>query len=359
LTTNIFKVSFVGDLCFQSIDNRRYVVEKSVQAVFKSSDLSVANLESPLTRSDLKRPNQPCYIKGLPEPNIILDIFDIFSLANNHILDYSADGLNETCNFLSLHGKFWFGAGKNLEEAYQPLCISHHEIPVAFVGCTRWYNAEKNKAGTTPMNIRRLSKIIERLKSEGFFIIVYPHWNYEYVSYPSPADRKRAHHLIDAGADLVVGSHPHQLHGFERYKNKYIFYSLGNFIFNLFDLSQTRFSQSFILSIHIRPNHEYSFDIHPVFTTKQGVYSLSDPKNRDLIKNIQALSQVFKNDRLHKRLFYENASLILNSTMSSLNSSSGGKGSLMALLKRLPKVELQDIFIALYSIKSCLQNLES
>lgn len=349
-SSNQVRITFAGDLCLEDLDQDSFIIHPDTAEIFASSDLNVVNLESPLTRSLDKTPGQAFNFKALPEPGKVFDLFQIFSLANNHILDYSLSGLRETMSFISTRNKFFFGAGNSLNQASSPLKLEAGGMRLAFLGCTRWYNADKFKGGTMPMDLKLILPRIRRLKQEGFFVIVFPHWNYEYVDHPSPADRKFGQRLIRAGADVVIGSHPHQVQGFETFQGKYIFHSLGNFIFNQFDLSRPEFSRTFILSLNINPDKTYSFDIHPVFTTQEGIFPLRGKANRDFMDKIASLCRILKDPALHRKKFYENSETIINAAMQGFDSAARGRHPLFELLKRLPKARSQDVFIKIHSL---------
>lgn len=223
---------------------------------FFEADLNIANLESPITDSDQKKPHKPVYLKAKNQNNKLLDLFDVFSLANNHILDYDIKGLSDTIDLLKSNQKNYFRAGLNKKEACEPLRLTIKDQKIAFIGFSKWNAARGASGGTMPDNIHDLLKIIRKEKESGYFVVVYPHWNYEYVYYPPPDSRQAARKLIDAGADLIVGSHPHIIQGFERYRGKFIFYSLGNFVshsdvfknISMYE-NDPRINVSFVLSV--------------------------------------------------------------------------------------------------------------
>lgn len=349
-------LNFVGDLCLQGVDPRAVTISPQVQHILQASDLNVANLESPLTSSSWKRPGQPCHLRGLAEPNQFLDLFDLYSLANNHILDSGPEGLAETRSFLTAQGKKFFGAGMTRAQAQEPLCLEVKGIPLAFIGCTRWDPVARNKPGTAGLNRRSLFCTLSRLKAEGYFPVVMPHWNYEYVSYPSPADRRLGQRLIRAGAKLVVGSHPHQIQGFESVQGRYIFHSLGNFFFNLFDLSQPCFGQSFILTVCIQPDHTSWFAVHPVYSTQQGLHTLTGAERIQFMRTLHTLSRNLESGRGHKRRFYAQTTEIMQSTLNSLDAAGGNRGVKGALIRRLHRARLQDMFIFLRFMVGRLRN---
>lgn len=344
------RISFAGDLCLEDLHQDSYIIHPEISEIFASSDLNVVNLESPLTRSRDKTPGRAFNFKAPPEPGKVFNLFQVFSLANNHILDYSLSGLQETMSFISSRNKSFFGAGGSLDQASAPLKLEAGGMPLAFLGCTRWYNADKFSGGTMPMKHNIILPEIQRLKQDGYFVIVFPHWNYEYVDHPCPADRKFGHRLIQAGADVVVGSHPHQIQGWESYQGRYIFHSLGNFIFNQFDLSRTEFSRTFILTLNINPDATYSFEIHPVFTTQEGIFPLRDKANKDFMDKMAFLCRILENPALHRKKFYENSETIINAAMQGFNSAADGAHPFIELLKRLPRARPQDVLIKIHSL---------
>ncbi len=352
-------INFAGDLCLQGCRAANYAVAGPIRKLLQGSDLNIVNLEMPLTRAVAATPNQPCNLKCEPRMNPVLELFHGFSLANNHIMDYGLAGLKETCAFLDKNQKFRYGAGSCLEQSLQPLRLELNGIKVALIGATRWYNAGPHRAGTAPMRIHTLSKIIKKLKQECYFVIITPHWNYENVDYPAPAERKRGHQLIDAGADLVVGSHPHQIQGYEIYHGKYIFHSLGNFIFPLFDLSRKAWAQTFILSVKVNRKHQYSIDQLPVQSTPTRIQALSGTARDDFNRRLGRLNEGLNNRRRYRRLFYQDAEKIIAKTTGALQRSQSGPqktgSGYGALLKRLHRIQLQDILIKLYALKNSIR----
>jgi poly-gamma-glutamate synthesis protein (capsule biosynthesis protein) len=345
-------MNFVGDVCLQGLNPHAFVIDEQVKTLFERANLSVANLEAPLTRSTRTAPGLPWNLKGDPEPSPVLELFDIFSLSNNHVLDYGQEGLEETLAFLSSQKKRWFGAGLNRTQAWKPLCIHQDGFKVAFLGCTRSNNATAKTGGTTPMNIRRLARIIRSLKEHKWFVVVCPHWNYEYVDYPSPIGRKQGKHLVDAGADLVVGGHPHHVQGVEIYRGRHIFHSLGNFIFPLFDLTRPEFSQTFILTVILNQNMTYTVQTTPVAATVHGLFPMS-PVDADVFhQKLEKVSKAFDHNGDCKRLFYRNAGRILSANMRVLEAGSTHKSAYLTILKRLHRITRQDIYIKLHSLIS-------
>ncbi len=343
-------ITFAGDLCLEDLDQESYIIQPEIADLFARSDLNVVNLESPLTHSEEKMPGRVFNFKGRPVPGKVFNHFDVFSLANNHILDYSSAGLLDTMDFIVSRQKSFFGAGQDIDRATRPLTLQIGDVRLAFIGCTRWDNAGKKKPGTAPMQIGWISRTISALKEQGCFVVIFPHWNYEYVDYPSPAERRFGHRLIRAGADLIVGSHPHQIQGWEKYRDKYIFHSLGNFIFNQFDLSRPEFARTFLLSITINADHSSSFTIHPVYGTQQGLFLLSGDALKEFEHKLKELTDNLKTPSLYKKLFYKEAGMLADYSMDNLVKISGNKSLILTVIKRLHKIRTQDILIKLHSL---------
>ena len=164
---------------------------------------------------------------------------DLVGLANNHIYDYGQDAFFDTLDTLDGAGIDRVGAGRNLQEACTPQYYIVNGRKIAYVAATR---AEKNimtpAAGTNKEGVLRtydpalFLQVIAKAKENSDFVVAYVHWGTENSTKLEAAQRTQGKQYIDAGADLVVGAHPHVLQGMEFYRDKPIFYSLGNFWFN-------------------------------------------------------------------------------------------------------------------------------
>jgi poly-gamma-glutamate capsule biosynthesis protein CapA/YwtB (metallophosphatase superfamily) len=164
--------------------------------------------------------------------------FDVFTLANNHTLDYGWMGLQDTMDALDDHGLKHVGSGVDATEAYTPVYIESKGITVAYIAISRvlpevsWKAAARHPGVADGYNPAGAEKAIGAAKKNADLVVVLVHWGIERAARPDKFQTSLGHRLVDAGADLVIGSHPHVLQGFEFYKNKWIAYSLGNFVFN-------------------------------------------------------------------------------------------------------------------------------
>lgn len=164
---------------------------------------------------------------------------DLVGLANNHVYDYGKQALLDTFDTLDNAGIPYVGAGHNLEEAMKPVYMTVDGKTIAFVAASR---AEKNKmtpqATETEPGILRcydtelFLQEIQKAKENADFVIAYVHWGTEYSYELEDVQLTTGKEYLDAGADAVIGAHPHCLQGMEYYNGKPIIYSLGNFWFN-------------------------------------------------------------------------------------------------------------------------------
>lgn len=165
--------------------------------------------------------------------------FDVVSLANNHVWDLCKEGLKNTIDVLKKNGIKYCGAGMNAKEASRPAVIEKDGLRVAvFAYCmydSPWMGyvelATEEKAGINPLRIDKVVKDIREAKKEYDRVIVLPHWGREYQYKPLPECVTMAKEMVKAGADAVLGSHPHQIQPLVHIKGKPVCFSMGNFLF--------------------------------------------------------------------------------------------------------------------------------
>lgn len=164
--------------------------------------------------------------------------FRAVTLANNHAMDYGAEGLADTIRVSTESGLQHVGAGRNLQGAMEPirLCLPGDVRLQILSFCEREFGVSTGEApGTAWLTSPQTENAIQRAKQESDVVIVCSHGGNEFMPLPSPQRRRQLQNLIDAGANLVIGHHPHVPQGWEPYKDSYIFYSLGDFYFDSLD----------------------------------------------------------------------------------------------------------------------------
>jgi Putative enzyme of poly-gamma-glutamate biosynthesis (capsule formation) len=248
------RIAFVGDILLASSVEKLmrregfdYPYAKALPYL-REPDLTIGNLENPITTRGTPAEDKKFVFKGSPDllPSLREAGFDFVSLANNHTLDQGVEGLLDTMAHLDEADIKHAGAGRNDEEAFTPVVFDVKGMSIAVFSLSRVvpevsWKADKNHPGVAETyDPRRAVAAIERAREEHDLIIVYAHWGEELKREPRDIEKKLARAYIDAGADIVVGSHPHVLQGFEQYNGKWIAYSLGNFIFNVTTNADTR-----------------------------------------------------------------------------------------------------------------------
>lgn len=237
--------------------------------LLKSGDIVFANLETSLTPGrDIKTGEM--VFRSDPQMADILrqNNFSILSLANNHTPNFGQKGLNDTFKYLRDAGIAFVGAGKDANEAYKATYLEKNGFTFAFLAYTdndvipQSYQAAQKRAGTAFMDIAKLTKSIKEVKQKSDFVIVSMHSGTEYVPQPNKRQKQFAYAAIDAGAELVLGHHPHVVQTAEIYKGKYIFYSLGNFIFDQMWSRDTR--EGLMLKIIFDKNGVVKIDYTPI-----------------------------------------------------------------------------------------------
>ncbi|KOA19393.1 capsule biosynthesis protein CapA [Clostridium homopropionicum DSM 5847] len=190
---------------------------KNVYSIFSSDDITTVNFEGTLTNSSTKADKQFAF-KAPPEYAKILSSSSIegVNLSNNHIFDYLNIGFKDTKEALKKENIKYFGEGNTWIEEVKG-------VKLGFLGYKGYYNSKELQ--------NKIKNDISELKSKNCIIIINFHWGDEGSYEPNSTQKSLAHFAIDNGADLIIGHHPHVLQGIEKYKNRIICYSMGNFSF--------------------------------------------------------------------------------------------------------------------------------
>ncbi len=243
---------------------------KYVKKIIKSHDLAFCNLECPVPRKGFPLNKKYCFradssfIEGVVNAG-----FDIISIANNHTLDWDRSGFTSTQDLLLKNGLYPVGGGKNQKEARRPTIVTVNGLKFAFFAFMDMLPDAiiylEDKPGPAYASTAEVLNEIERVKNKVDFIIVSIHWGIEFNRYPRIDHVKKAHKIIDAGADMILGHHPHVLQSVEVYKKRPIIYSLGNFVFDQHELHER---QSAIFECIFRKGKIDSISLFPVLLEK-------------------------------------------------------------------------------------------
>lgn len=227
---NSVSVLFVGDIMLDRAVAQHARAEgddvlfEGVKDMFTSTDLLVGNLEGSMTTNTSVAEQDPKILKFTFNPRfagLLRSLgFDAVSLANNHALDFGADGYDQTVGFLRQAGVVPFGHPLNTKDLSTRIAVNGKTICLVgyhslFDPDSAWIEAE-----------------IRKLRPTCAYVVVVAHWGEEYEHEPTAHQKRTAHTFIDLGVDLVIGAHPHIVQPVEIYNNRAIFYSLGNFLFD-------------------------------------------------------------------------------------------------------------------------------
>ena len=272
----------------------------NVDEMFKNSDGAVINLEDPMTtsttayKSTIPLKANPIYAHVLKDNNII-----VACLANNHIMDYGNTGLSDTISALNKSGVNYIGAGNNIEQASKPVYLNIKDRKIAilnymdnttFTGfsTTEMAAATSSSPGYAPADPNLIKKDIEEAKNNSDMVIVIFHYGNEYSTQPNTYQIALSHQCIDDGADMVIGSHPHVIQPIETYNGKPIFYSLGNFIF---DMSNSATHESLMVEMDLNGN-KANIKVHPMVLVNYMPQLMNSASSNQLLENLKNESTV-------------------------------------------------------------------
>ncbi|MBM3296599.1 MAG: hypothetical protein FJY83_03260 [Candidatus Aminicenantes bacterium] len=266
--------------------------------LLRAADLRVVNCECALTAA--RRPvwKSGSVFKGAAEHvrGLTAVPFEVACLANNHVFDYGLPGFRETLRLLRRNGVRTVGAGLTADEARRPLTLAvtagARRVRVSLVNFSEGEDmtaAEGKRPGVCGWEVERLAETVAALKKRGDCVIAVAHCGLEYIPFPPPYVQRAFRALVDAGADCVVGHHPHVPQGIEVYRERPIAYSLGNFAFfqetNLYHRKV-----GFCLDLRVGDNTVAGWGVHPYRITDAGLRLLRGPEERRFRDKLRRVS---------------------------------------------------------------------
>lgn len=285
-STSSVTLSFAGDVHFSELVTQNYdktgisaIVDDEMLSYMQNADLFLLNHEFVSSnRGEAMEDKQytlrtdPKYVKILQELGT-----DVVSIANNHILDFGQDAFLDTLETLENAAIDYVGGGRNLEEASSPVIQTINGQSFAIFAATRvspsadWYAGKQHPGVFQTYDAKALNKAISEAESHYDYTIVFVHWGIERVEIPEEYQRTLAKGYIDAGADLVIGAHPHILQGFEYYKGVPIVYSLGNYLFG------NRTGETLLLNAVFEENSSLKIQLIPCERVNGILKKIEDP----------------------------------------------------------------------------------
>jgi len=272
-------------------------IGENLSGVIKNADYSVCNFEGPelkpnqATQCPHQENGTATYLKSVG--------FDLMLLANNHITELGADGVQYSINTIKAAGADCMGAGLSWEDAYKPLKKNIKEVKFGFINVCEaqvgQYLNPKQDFGYAWMGYDGLFDDIKALAKEVDHVVVFVHAGLEHYPLPLPEIRDFYKRIINAGASAVIGGHPHSAQGWEYYKGKLIIYSLGNFYFPHKDGKRPEEDISYSITIDFIKRGE--IELTPIHhSLRQGVVELLNDITKQV--DLNHLCNLLKDDYL-------------------------------------------------------------
>lgn len=292
-------ILFTGDVLFANAFKAGYdtkgiegVISEELLQELRDADILMVNNEFPFSDQGAAMEDKqftfrcsPSYVSALNEMGV-----DVVSLANNHTLDYGKEALTDTFQALDGAGICYGGAGGTVERAEEVQTIeidgkTYGFLAVSRVVPTADWKVENSTPGIfTCYSDTRLVELVQEAKEYCDYLAVYPHWGIEYEAYPEAYQTQIAERCIEAGADVIVGSHTHCLQGVSYIDGKPVFYSLGNFIFG-----QT-IDRSAILKVTIDASGNVSYQYIPVYAAGGVTYMATGERAAQTYQYLDSIS---------------------------------------------------------------------
>jgi poly-gamma-glutamate synthesis protein (capsule biosynthesis protein) len=265
--------------------------------ILRRADLRIVNCECALTsattpvwKSGAVFKGEPAHVKGLTAVP-----FEVACLANNHVLDYGVAGLRESLRVLHRHGIRTVGAGLTEDQAHEPLTLTPEGQTIHIVNISEGEDltASRGGPGVFGWDIPRATALVRQCKRRGGVVIVIAHAGLEYVPYPPLYVVSAFRGMVDAGADCVIGHHPHVPQGIERWRSRPILYSLGNFVFYQPTTLLHR-KIGFCVSLQCKGRRVTGVDLHPYRITDTGLRMLEAKEEVSFHRSLARISRPFK-----------------------------------------------------------------
>jgi poly-gamma-glutamate capsule biosynthesis protein CapA/YwtB (metallophosphatase superfamily) len=335
-----------GDFCPAMLPVDWWSNENAAKAVFggllesiRTADLSITNLECPLTLCSIGIKKIGPTLKAHPETSSVLKSagFGMVTLANNHIYDYGQKGLLDTFEALQSRNLSYVGAGRSLQEARKALFVEIKHLKLAIVNFTEIEFSCANSAhgGANPMDLIDNAHQIQAARSNADQVLVIIHGGHEHSHYPSPETLKRYRFYAEVGASVVVAHHTHCIGGYERHNGVPIFYSLGNFLFPVRNNMPSFWYEGYAVLLKIERD-SLTFEVLPYEQCKKSVLSIDRSRSKEILGRILDINRVLADDakiRAHWQTFTEERSQYYLSMISGLG------GRMTGILYRLGLLE--------------------
>lgn len=295
----------------EKINKNDYSFLDEVKPFTEKADYSVVNFEGCIaddTDKPIEKngPNLRCDKRSL---KVIKQAgFDCVTLANNHFRDYGNNGVAKTLIACNEYGLDYVGGGNNIKEAEQVLYKTINEKVLAIINiCENEFSiADTDLGGSAPLNPIKNYYTIQEAKQNADFVIVIVHGGPELYFYPTPRMKYTYRFFVDAGADAVVNHHQHCISGNEIYKDKPIFYGLGNFCFDWVTTSVNWWEEGYIVLIDFVENENaINYEIAPYMQFSEEPKVSFRSVQKDFYERFDRINRIIADDKLLEDKFDE------------------------------------------------------
>ena len=282
------KLFFCGDIY---ISNSVKFINESLSKQIKIHDYVIGNLEAPITTNTSIAPKAGPSLKQ--NSNIVTSLknegFTHVTLANNHIFDYGVKGLDDTIEVLNKNNISYCGASTKRQEVYSPMVINSNEGTIAIFSFSEAEFGvlleDESNCGYGYINASHVNDLIKDAKINYDITIICAHVGVENIDLPIPIWKKRFKELCDVGVDAIIAHHPHVPQGFEIYKGKPIYYSLGNF-FMEYGKVLDKEDWSYSVSLNIKSGKIHTYNCIPHIRRKSKLFYYQEGlKKIDILNN--------------------------------------------------------------------------
>jgi len=297
-------IIFTGDVSLNNkleqlmIYNCQEFFDEDLVDIFKEANYRIFNLESVLSKSEERASKAGPNLKSDPRTiNAIKHLnFNLACLANNHILDFGENALIDTIKILEKNNISYTGITSADKKEYSFIL----EINSIKFGIINFAEADesaksKDKIGANDLSPSLIKREIKNVKNKVDFIVIILHAGREYVQIPSPRIYNFYKELIDFGAHLVIGHHPHEYQGIKIYKNSIIAYSLGNFIFSSskkLSKKHPQVNKGFFLRISFNKEKIINYEIFPYKISENRIELLRNKEKDDFDENMENITRI-------------------------------------------------------------------
>jgi poly-gamma-glutamate synthesis protein (capsule biosynthesis protein) len=261
------------------------LVFNGVKSTLKSADVAIVNLECPLTNYDVSITKEGPCLKADPKSieGLLSAGINVFSLANNHIMDFGTKGLEETLALITEKQAFSVGAGMDSAKAREILYINKKGYKIAVISSAEheFSIAQDDSPGANPFDPYDTLEDIRRAKQEADLVIVLYHGGIEHYRYPSPSVQKLCRKVVEQGADVVVCQHSHCIGAYETYEGGHIVYGQGNLLFDASNHPMWQDGMILEISLH---DKKVNVGFVPI-VKKDFVIDLANGKDKENILN--------------------------------------------------------------------------